>query len=162
MIDPKKTIAGGQTDADELYIAPTAMKDISWQDDVMQEEIFGPILPILTYQKIEEAIRAVQNHPKPLAFYLFTSDDKVEQEVIETVPFGGGCINDTVDHLSNRGLAFGGIGHSGIGNYRSKASFDLFSHQKSVMHKGTWLDIPLRYPPYKGNLKWLKRLKRFL
>src|SRR5699024_6270579 len=143
MIDPKKTIAGGQTDADELYIAPTAMKDISWQDDVMQEEIFGPILPILTYQKIEEAIRAVQNHPKPLAFYLFTSDDKVEQEVIETVPFGGGCINDTVAHLANMELPFGGIGQSGIGNYHGKASFDLFSHQKSVMHKGTWLDIPL-------------------
>jgi len=162
MIDPQKTIVGGQTDGDELYIAPTAMKDISWQDPVMQEEIFGPILPILTYQKIEETIRAVQNHPKPLALYLFTSDAKLQQEVVETVPFGGGCINDTVAHLANLELPFGGIGQSGIGNYHGKASFDLFSHQKSVMHKGTWLDIPLRYPPYDGNLKWLKRLKKFL
>ena len=161
-IIPEHVITGGQTEADELYIAPTVMNDIDWNDDIMQEEIFGPILPILNFQEMAEVTSAIRARSKPLALYLFSSNKNIQQQIIETVPFGGGCINDTVAHLANLDLPFGGIGQSGLGNYHGKSSFDLFSHQKSIMKKGNWLDIPLRYPPYNGNLKWLKKLTNFL
>ena len=157
-----KIITGGETADDELYIAPTMMNNISWDDDVMQEEIFGPILPIVSFNDIEEAASAIRSRSKPLALYLFSTDKDIRQQVIETIPFGGGCINDTVAHLANLDLPFGGVGQSGMGNYHGKASFDLFSHQKSIMKKGNWLDVALRYPPYDGNLKWLKKLTDFL
>jgi aldehyde dehydrogenase (NAD+) len=128
----------------------------------MQEEIFGPILPVLTYQEIDEVISSVNAHPKPLALYLFTSDSKIENQIINQIPFGGGCINDTVAHLGNLELPFGGIGQSGFGSYHGKSSFDVFSQQKSIMKKSRWLDIPLRYPPYKNKFKWLKKLSKFI
>jgi aldehyde dehydrogenase (NAD+) len=162
LIDREKVIAGGNTDAENLYIEPTLMADVSWDDAVMQEEIFGPLLPILTYEDIDSVISQVNAHPNPLALYLFTSDSKREERVINEIQFGGGCINDTVAHLGNLELPFGGIGQSGFGSYHGKTSFDIFSQKKSIMKKSRWLDIPLRYPPYDGNLKWIKKLSKFL
>jgi len=162
LIDPDKVLTGGETERSSLYISPTIMHRITWEDPVMQEEIFGPILPILTYRHLDEAFREIKNHPKPLALYLFSSDKKTQQRTIRELQFGGGCINDTVTHLGNLDLPFGGIGQSGFGNYHGKGSYDLFSHHKSITKKATWLDIPMRYPPYKDNLKWLKRLKKIL
>ncbi len=162
LIDPEKVRIGGQTNPDDRYIAPTVMTDISWDDAVMQEEIFGPVLPILTYDKLDEAITTIRSKPKPLALYLFSTDSSTQERIIKEIPFGGGCINDTVTHLGNMDLPFGGVGQSGFGSYHGKQSFDTFSHQKSVMKKANWLDIPMRYPPYSGKLKWLKRLTKFL
>ncbi len=162
LIHPDKIHYGGETDEQERYIAPTVLTDISWNDAVMREEIFGPLLPVLTFDDIEEVITAVKNQPDPLALYLFTSDANHEQRIINEISFGGGSVNDTVAHLGNHHLPFGGIGQSGIGSYHGKASFDTFSHQKSIMKKSKWLDIPLRYPPYDGKFKWLKKLSKFL
>lgn len=162
LIDPSKVIFGGSTDAEDLYIEPTVMTDVNWDDAVMQEEIFGPVLPILTFEKVEEVISAVTNHPKPLALYLFTTDKKTEERITQQIPFGGGCVNDTVAHLGNLELPFGGIGQSGFGSYHGKSSFDVFSQQKSIMKKSRWLDIPVRYPPYDGKFKWLKTLSKFI
>lgn len=161
-INPEKVLFGGEIHEEELYIAPTVMMEISWEDPVMQEEIFGPILPVLTYQDLDEVISEVKSRPKPLALYIFSSDRGTQQRIIEEIPFGGGCINDTVVHLANLELPFGGIGQSGFGNYHGKASFDLFSHPKSIMKKSTWLDVPVRYPPYDGKMKWLKRIAKFI
>lgn len=158
-LDNGNTLTGGKadTDAEELYIAPTVLNNISWDDPIMQEEIFGPILPILEFDDIDSIIEEIRNRPTPLALYLFSNSRKSQQKVINAIPFGGGCINDVVAHLGNHNLPFGGQGNSGIGNYHGKASFDTFSHKKSIMKKPTWFDIPLRYPPYKGKLKWLKK-----
>jgi aldehyde dehydrogenase (NAD+) len=150
--------AGGEHASDERYIAPTILSDVSWNDAVMQEEIFGPVLPVLSYEEIEEAINQINTRPKPLALYLFSETKSRQQRIINEIPFGGGCINDSIAHLGNHNLPFGGIGNSGMGSYHGKASFDVFSHRKSIMKKTTWFDVPLRYPPYKDNLKWLKKL----
>jgi len=162
MIDPDKVVTGGITDIEELYIAPTVMTHVNWEDPIMQEEIFGPILPVLTYQDLDQAVAKIKTHPKPLSLYLFSPDKSTQNQIIENIPFGGGCINDTLVHLSNPDLPFGGVGQSGFGNYHGKSSFDLFTHQKSIMKRGFWLDIPFRYPPYEGNLKWLKKLTKYL
>lgn len=162
LIDSQKVVSGGKTDPQDLYIEPTIMADVCWDDAVMQEEIFGPILPILRYKNIDDVISQVNAHSKPLALYLFTTDSAREERIINQLPFGGGCINDTVAHLGNLELPFGGIGESGFGSYHGKASFDVFSQQKSIMKKSRWLDISLRYPPYEGKLKWLKRLSKFI
>lgn len=149
---------GGETDAENLYIEPTVLSGISWEDPVMQEEIFGPILPLLEFDDINLVINEIRKRPSPLALYLFSDSRKIQEKIIEEIPFGGGCINDVVAHLGNHNLPFGGVGQSGIGNYHGKSSFEVFSHQKSIMKKTTWFDIPLRYPPYKGKLKWLKKI----
>ena len=149
---------GGSTKAEDLFIAPTVLTDISWDDSVMQDEIFGPILPVLDFQDLDETISILQDKPKPLALYIFSEDSKNQQKIINQLSFGGGCINDTVAHLGNHNLPFGGVGSSGMGNYHGKASFDAFSHHKSIMEKTTLFDNPLRYPPYNGALKWLKKL----
>jgi len=162
LIEPDKVLTGGETKRSTLYIAPTIMHQVTWDDPVMQEEIFGPVLPILTYRHLDDAFREIRNHPNPLALYLFSSDKKRQQRTIRELQFGGGCINDTVSHLGNLDLPFGGIGQSGFGNYHGKNSYDLFSHHKSITKKATWLDIPMRYPPYKNNLKWLKKLRNFI
>ena len=150
--------SGGEYTLKDRYIAPTILTDIEWDDPVMQEEIFGPILPILTFNDIDTAIAQINAHPNPLALYLFSEDTSQQQRIISEISFGGGCINDTIAHLGNQNLPFGGVGNSGMGRYHGKASFELFSHQKSIMKKTTWFDIPLRYAPYKNNLKWLKKL----
>jgi aldehyde dehydrogenase (NAD+) len=162
LLDPQKVFIGGRTDAEQLYIEPTVLTDIDWNHKIMQGEIFGPLLPVLTFDDIEEVIRSVRSRHKPLSLYLFTSDSEQEQRITNEIQFGGGCINDTVAHLGNLDLPFGGIGHSGFGNYHGRAGFEELSHPKSIMKKATWLDIPLRYPPYKNNLKWLKKLTDFL
>lgn len=162
LLDPQKTLYGGQTIGEDKYIAPTIMTGINWDDAVMKEEIFGPILPVLSFKKLENVIVSIKARHKPLALYLFSTNKQIQQRIIDEIPFGGGCINDTVAHLANPELPFGGIGHSGFGSYHGKKGFDTFTHQKSVMKRSNWLDIPLRYPPYSGNLKWLKRLKKFL
>ena len=148
LIDPEKVITGGQTNAESNYIAPTIMTDITWDDPVMQDEIFGPILPVLEYQSVDECIQTINSYPRPLALYLFCSDTQIEQKVLNEVSFGGGAVNDTIAQLGNHHLSFGGVGASGFGSYHGKASFDSFSHKKSVMKKPFWPDIPVRYAPY--------------
>ncbi|MCD8199716.1 MAG: aldehyde dehydrogenase [Coriobacteriaceae bacterium] len=149
LIDAGEVILGGERDADTLRIAPTVLDEVSDTDPVMQEEIFGPVLPILTYQNIDEALDFVRRHDKPLALYLFTKDKELEDRVVEEVPFGGGCINDTIVHLTNPHMGFGGVGASGMGSYHGHESFATFSHIKSIMKKYTWIDLPMRYQPYK-------------
>ncbi|WP_276496412.1 aldehyde dehydrogenase [Pontibacter litorisediminis] len=154
--------AGGVTDAARRYIAPTLLDKVTWQHPVMQEEIFGPILPVLTYRSLDEAIAMVKQHEKPLALYFFTSDEEKKQRVLKHTFFGGGCINDTISHIINPHLPFGGVGQSGMGSYHGQSSFDLFSQKKSVLHRGTWLDLPLRYPPYGNRLPALRKLFKWL
>ncbi len=162
LIVPGKVFYGGDTDSRSRYISPTIMTDISWDDPVMKEEIFGPILPILPFENIDEVISILQTKSKPLALYLFSTDKSNQEKVIDNLQFGGGCINDTVAHLGNLNLPFGGIGNSGFGMYHGKTSFDTFTHKKSIMKKSNWLDISFRYPPYDGKLKWLKKLSEYL
>ncbi|SMO84698.1 aldehyde dehydrogenase (NAD+) [Gracilimonas mengyeensis] len=149
---------GGQFDESELYISPTILTDISEGAKIMEEEIFGPLLPVITFKEMDEVIRTVKSKPKPLSLYIFTKNSATEGRVIEECSFGSGAVNDVVIQLSNPHLPFGGVGQSGIGSYRGKHSFDTFSHTKSIMKKYFWLDIPFRYPPYKGKLKWIKRV----
>ncbi len=154
--------SGGQTDAPSRYIAPTVLDQVTWQHPVMQEEIFGPILPVITVENMQEAIRVVNAHEKPLALYFFSSNKEQQQHLLKYTHFGGGCINDTISHLINPNLPFGGVGGSGMGSYHGQNSFDVFSHQKSVLHRGTWLDLPLRYPPYQNRLPMLRKLFNWL
>ncbi len=153
---------GGQIDPKNLKIAPTLMTDVQITGSLMNDEIFGPILPpILTYETFEQAVGYVQAREHPLALYLFSNDKEHQEHVVRTVSYGGGCINDTVMHLSNPHLPFGGVGSSGMGSYHAKqGGFDTFSHQKSVLESKRWLEIKLRYaPPYRGGkLALIKRL----
>ena len=151
-------IIGGETNSTERYIAPTVVDVITPEDALMQEEIFGPILPVLEYDTIEEAIAFVNAKPKPLALYFFSNNKQHQQQILQETSSGGACLNDTIVHMAFPGLPFGGVGASGIGKYHGKASFETFSHQKSVLKKSFWFDIKLRYAPYQGKLKFLKRL----
>jgi aldehyde dehydrogenase (NAD+) len=154
-----KIVIGGQSKPEEKYIAPTVIDGVSWESPVMQEEIFGPILPVLEYEEIKDAIAQINARPKPLALYIFSKDEQKQQQVLQETSSGGVCINDTVMHVGVTDLPFGGVGDSGIGNYHGKASFDTFSHYKSVLKKGLWFDQNWRYPPYKeGKLSLLKRI----
>lgn len=148
LIDPHKLIWGGECDENALRIAPAVMADVSWKDAVMQEEIFGPVLPILTYRSLEEAIRSVESRPHPLALYLFSEDKGVQKKVLSRCRFGGGCINDTIIHLASSAMPFGGVGESGMGCYHGKEGFLEFSHTRSIVDKKTWMDLPVRYQPY--------------
>lgn len=152
-------IIGGKTDGQLNKMEPTVITNISWEDLIMQDEIFGPILPVLEYNNLSEVIGGIQKHPKPLSLYLFTESHTVQHEILQSVSFGGGCINDTVYHFASPYLPFGGVGNSGIGAYHGKGSFDTFSHQKSVLKQTTLFDIPFRYPNVKNGLK---KIKRFL
>jgi aldehyde dehydrogenase (NAD+) len=152
----EKVVIGGVLKPESRYFSPTVLKDVEWSDKVMEDEIFGPILPILTYENLQEAISQINNLTKPLAFYVFTENFGIGDEILSQVPFGGGCINDTVIHLANPNLPFGGVGPSGMGSYHGKKSFDTFTHFKSVFKQGTKVDVPVRYPPYEGKLKLLK------
>ncbi len=149
---------GGQSDDRRQTMEPTIISNISWDDALMKEEIFGPLLPVLPYDDISEVIQQVNAQPKPLSLYVFASDKKLQQRIIREISFGGGLINDTIEHLGNPYLPFGGIGPSGLGAYHGKYSFDTFSHHKSVMKKGTWLDLNFRYPPFRKVSLWLARL----
>ncbi|MCX7922347.1 MAG: aldehyde dehydrogenase [Clostridia bacterium] len=151
-------ITGGYTDEKSLYIAPTVIDGITWDDDIMQDEIFGPILPVLEYDNLSEVITTVNDNPKPLALYFFSNNKRNQKIVLRDISFGGGCINDTIIHLATPHLPFGGVGNSGLGAYHGKMSFEAFSHKKSILKKSNLLDIPLRYPPYKNKLRLLKRV----
>lgn len=151
---------GGKVDKETRKIEPTLIDNPSRTSSVMQEEIFGPILPIITFEKIEEAINYVVQGEKPLALYLFTTNKKIEQKILKEISFGGGCINDTIMHLATSKLPFGGVGQSGIGQYHGKFGFDTFSHPKSILKKANWIDMPMRYHPY--TKRKLKIVKLFL
>jgi aldehyde dehydrogenase (NAD+) len=157
LITDKKVLIGGQTKADDRYISPTILHQVNWDDPVMQDEIFGPILPVMEYQNLEEVFRILERKAKPLAFYIFTSDNRTEKEALKRLSFGGGAVNDAIIHLGNHNLPFGGVGKSGMGAYHGKHSFDTFSHHKSIIKSRTLFDIPLRYPPYREKPDWLRR-----
>lgn len=148
LIDTQKLVWGGEYEEDTLRIAPSVMSDVTWKDPIMQEEIFGPILPILTYRSTEQAIHCVENHPHPLALYLFSEDKAVQKKILSRCRFGGGCINDTIIHLASTAMPFGGVGESGMGCYHGKDGFLEFSHTRSIVDKKTWMDLPVRYQPY--------------
>ena len=149
LIDGEKVVHGGKSDRKTLRIEPTVMDNVTFADDVMQEEIFGPVMPILVFDHLDEVIRNVNSRPHPLALYLFTSDKKAARRVTSHCGFGGGCINDTIIHLATTEMGFGGFGESGMGAYHGKIGFDTFSHYKSIVDKKTWLDLPMRYQPYR-------------
>ena len=159
MIDREKVVFGGETNREKRYISPTVLDHVTWEDAVMQEEIFGPILPILTYKNLETAMQTVVEGEKPLSAYLFSNDAKEQELFTEKLSFGGGCINDTLMHLSNDRLPFGGVGNSGIGHYHGKFGFEAFSHQKAILKKSNYLEPELKYPPYSdAKLNILKKL----
>ena len=162
MIDPDKTVCGGQYDEQTLRIVPTVMTDVTWEDAVMGEEIFGPILPVLTYDDRQDfiscAIRCVEEHPHPLALYLFSEDKKAQRCILDHCHFGGGCINDTIIHLATSAMPFGGVGESGMGGYHGKTGFETFSHYRSIVDKKTWMDLPIRYQKYSERKEKLLRM----
>ncbi|WP_138498032.1 aldehyde dehydrogenase [Nostoc sp. PA-18-2419] len=153
-----EVIIGGETKSSERYIAPTIINNVSLEDFIMQEEIFGPILPIIEYTDITEAIALINSRPKPLALYFFSQNKNLQKQVLEETSSGGVCINDTIMQVAVSSLPFGGVGDSGIGNYHGKASFDTFSHHKSVLQNSFWLDLKFRYAPYKDKLPLIKKL----
>jgi aldehyde dehydrogenase (NAD+) len=152
-----EVVIGGENQPSERYIAPTLIDNVSLEDSVMQEEIFGPILPIIEYTDIAEAIALINSRPKPLALYLFSQNKNLQKRVLQETSSGGVCINDTVMQVGISSLPFGGVGDSGIGNYHGKASFDTFSHKKSVLQNSFWLDLKWRYAPYQGKLPLIKK-----
>ena len=148
LISDGKVCFGGQVQPEEHRISPTLLCPASWQEKAMQEEIFGPILPILTYDSLDEILDLIGNRPHPLALYFFSENKKAIRRVLRCCPFGGGCINDTIIHLATCHMGFGGVGNSGMGAYHGKVGFDTFSHLKSIVDKKTFLDLPMRYQPY--------------
>jgi aldehyde dehydrogenase (NAD+) len=156
LLDEGKILTGGQSDRRDRYIAPTLIDQVPANAGIMTDEIFGPILPILEYEEISEAIAFVNAQPKPLALYLFSSHKQTQAQVLQSISFGGGCLNDIIMHLSNPELPFGGVGDSGIGNYHGKSSFDTFTHRKSVLKNSFRFDLKWRYPPYTISLDTLK------
>jgi aldehyde dehydrogenase (NAD+) len=147
---------GGRFDLQSLILEPTVLTDVNWNDQIMQEEIFGPILPVMEYVHLSDVITQVNQRPKPLALYTFSESEQIQNELLQNVSFGGGCMNDTVFHLSSPYLPFGGVGESGIGAYHGKGSFDVFSHEKSILKQTTRFDLPFRYPNTKDALKKIK------
>ena len=148
LIEEEKIIIGGKVDTDTLKISPTVMDFVNWDDAIMQEEIFGPILPILTFSNVYDVIEIIEKKPHPLALYIFSNNKKIIKTITEQCRYGGGCINDVVVHLATPEMPFGGVGASGMGAYHGKFGFDTFSHKKSILDKKTWFDLPLRYQPY--------------
>ena len=157
LMDAEKTVCGGEADREALRIAPTVMRGVRWEDPVMQEEIFGPILPVLAFDQPEEVFSLLESRPSPLALYIFSENRAYIDRVTRRCRFGGGCVNDVVIHLATSEMGFGGVGESGMGAYHGKAGFDAFSHRKSIVDKKTWLDLPMRYQPYG---KFSRRLLR--
>ncbi|MFQ6069444.1 MAG: aldehyde dehydrogenase [Candidatus Aminicenantales bacterium] len=156
LLEKGRILEGGKTNTKTRYIAPTIMDNISPHDPIMKEEIFGPLLPLIEYENLEDAISFVNSRPKPLASYFFSENRKKQKKVISHTSSGGACINDTIIHLGSTALPFGGVGRSGMGAYHGKASFDTFSHRKSVMRKSNLIDIKVRYAPYRGKMKIIK------
>ena len=148
LINGEKLVYGGQSEPESLRIAPTVLNNITWDDAVMGEEIFGPLLPILTFDTLDEALDTVESHPHPLALYFFSEDKAAQKKVLDTCRFGGGCINDTIIHLATSDMPFGGVGESGMGSYHGRVGFETFSHYRSIVDKKTWMDLPSRYQKY--------------
>ena len=159
MLEGEEILFGGQSNDADNYLSPTLVNEPKMDSKLMHGEIFGPILPIIAYDTEEDIDRHIMNYGKPLATYVFSNNRKFQQKIIATYSFGGGAINDTVIQITNKKLPFGGIGASGIGAYHGRTSFDIFSHQKSIIKKANWLDAPLRYPPYRLPIKWVKKIK---
>lgn len=158
MIEASNIYYGGEMESTTNQIAPTLIVEPDLESEVMQEEIFGPIMPVIEYREVNEVIELIERNSKPLALYLFTKSQVNKERFAEHISYGGGCINDTIMHVANNNLPFGGVGNSGMNAYHGKYSFKIFTHQKSVLEERTWVDLNLRYPPYKDNLKWIKRL----
>jgi len=159
LVDESKVIYGGKYNADSLYIEPTIMDNVTWEDPVMQEEIFGPVLPVMTYNNYDEVLNKINEVEKPLAAYLFSNNEEEKDKLLKLVSFGGGCINDTLMHITSDYLPFGGVGNSGIGNYHGEFGFLTFSHQKSVIEKTNWGEPDWKYPPYTDKkMHWLKKV----
>lgn len=161
LINAEKIVHGGKTNPQTQQIEPTVLDNVTWDDAVMQEEIFGPIMPILTYENLDQVIADLQKKQKPLALYFFSQNKNNIKAVTEKVSYGGGCINDTIIHLATSEMGFGGVGESGMGSYHGKTGFDAFSHTKSIVDKKTWMDLPMRYQPYDRKING-KLLKMFL
>lgn len=162
LIDPTKVIFGGQTDEFQNYISPTIIDEPELESQLMKDEIFGPLLPIISYHNENDLHKIIRRYEKPLALYVFSNDKKWAEKIITTFSFGGGCINDCMIQFVNKRLPFGGVGHSGIGAYHGKLGFDTFSHHKAIVKKPTWGDNPIRYAPYKNKLKWVKKIMNWL
>jgi aldehyde dehydrogenase (NAD+) len=158
LIAPEKVILGGQSNKENCYLAPTLIVEPGLDSEIMKEEIFGPLLPIISYKNTIDLKNIITNYEKPLSLYVFTTNNYFAEEMIQKFSFGGGCINDTVIHFSNKRLPFGGVGHSGIGAYHGRLGFDTFSHKKAIVKKANWLDLPFRYAPYKGKLSVIKKI----
>jgi len=157
-----KIFHGGDHDVQELFLAPTILTEVLPEAPVMQEEIFGPVLPVIEFDDLAETVKQPQSGPTPLALYLFTEDRTVEEKVLAEVRSGGVCVNDVISQMIGTGLPFGGLGESGFGTYHGRAGFDAFSHQRAVLRRGTWLDLPFRYPPARLSVTTLKRALKFL
>lgn len=161
LIDKEKTVLGGNGYVEALQIEPTVMDNVTFSDKVMQEEIFGPIMPILTFDKFDDVFEILKDRQKPLALYIFSEDKNHINRVTSEISYGGGCINDTIIHIATSEMGFGGVGESGMGAYHGKVGFDAFSHNKSIVDKKTWMDLPMRYQPYKKGI-YSKFLHMFL
>lgn len=160
LINKDKVVFGGNTKPETLQIEPTVMVDVTFDDAVMQEEIFGPLMPIMTYDNLDDVIAKINSMESPLALYIFTNSSKTAKKVVRNCRFGGGCVNDTIVHLATSSMGFGGFGESGMGAYHGKTGFETFSHLKSILEKKNWIDMPMRYQPYKGF--WGKVIKLFM
>ncbi|WP_410982527.1 aldehyde dehydrogenase [Bacillus cereus] len=156
--DQNHIIFGGNSSRSDLYIEPTLLEAKSWDDAAMKEEIFGPILPIMEYNDLDKVIHMINNHPKPLALYVFTENKNVEKQVLGRISFGGGCVNDTMSHMANLHLPFGGVGNAGFGSYHGKHSFDTFTHRKSILKKSSRIDLRFIFPPYRNKIKILRKI----
>jgi aldehyde dehydrogenase (NAD+) len=162
LLENQKIIVGGESNREGFYLAPTLLDEPRLDSLVMQEEIFGPILPIISYDSKSEIDKIISSYEKPLSFYIFSEKKSFIDEMISKYSFGGGCVNDVIIHLVNDRLPFGGVGNSGIGAYHGKLSFDIFSHKKSIVKRANWLDLPMRYAPYGNKLKWIKKLLKLI
>lgn len=160
LIENAGEVIGGKYNAETHQIAPAIIDNCTWDSKVMQEEIFGPIFPVIEFDNIKDIAKQINSRPKPLALYLFTNSKAAENYITNHVFYGGGCINDTIVHLANINLPFGGVGNSGMGNYHGKKSFEAFSHSKSILKKCSWIDVPFRYAPYKNKIKLLRLIMR--
>lgn len=160
LMDGEKILFGGKSDPETLKIELTALDVPDLESPVMKEEIFGPVLPVIPYDSIDGAMTLILDRPKPLALYLFMEDRELSCRVFREISFGGGCLNDTIVHLLPHNLPFGGVGESGMGSCHGKAGFDTFTHWKPILRRGMWMDLPVRYPPYKGKLSLLKKIMR--
>lgn len=156
-----KVFMGGNGDVGSRFIEPTVLDDVSWDSPVMEQEIFGPILPVIEYDNLDDVLDIIKQRPKPLALYLFSNDKAVQRKVLSSVPYGGGCVNDTIIHLATPYMGFGGVGESGMGSYHGKRSFDTFTHYKSIVKKSNVIDLPMRYHPYsEKKLAFIKKVMK--